>query len=134
MKDLSNPTASMPSLTDQLKRKSRRRRDDLGRMAQAASPPLLRNDLLPLLVIVAVAFTVFWIDPEDLSSKASIGVTCLLAAIAFQLAEAGTREFHVHGSWADPKVDTVDRKFGDDLPKLLDAPPAAASASAPVVR
>jgi hypothetical protein len=44
---------------------------------------------LPLLVIVAVAFSVFWIHPEDLNTKASIGVTCLLAAIAFQLAEAG---------------------------------------------
>jgi branched-chain amino acid transport system substrate-binding protein len=44
---------------------------------------------LPLFVIVAVALTVFWIDPEDLSSKAGIGVTCLLAALAFQLAEAG---------------------------------------------
>jgi hypothetical protein len=45
---------------------------------------------LPLFVIVAVAFTVFWIDPEDLNSKSAIGVTCLLAAIAFQFAEAGT--------------------------------------------
>lgn len=45
---------------------------------------------LPLLVIVALAFTVFWIDPDDLSAAATIGVTCLLAAIAFQFAEAST--------------------------------------------
>jgi hypothetical protein len=43
---------------------------------------------LPLFVIVAIAFSVFWIDADDLSSQATIGVTCVLAAIAFQLAEA----------------------------------------------
>jgi len=42
---------------------------------------------LPLFIIVGVAFTVFWIDPEDLNSQSGIGVTCLLAAIAFQFAE-----------------------------------------------
>lgn len=45
---------------------------------------------LPLLVIVALAFSVFWIDPEELSAAATIGVTCLLAAIAFQFAEANS--------------------------------------------
>ncbi|MFO0590323.1 MAG: hypothetical protein U0441_22465 [Polyangiaceae bacterium] len=48
----------------------------------------LTRFFLPLFVIVAVAFSAFWIDPEDLSSKVGIGVTCLLAAIAFQFAEA----------------------------------------------
>jgi hypothetical protein len=43
---------------------------------------------LPLFVIVAIAFSVFWVDADDLSSQATIGVTCVLAAIAFQLAEA----------------------------------------------
>jgi hypothetical protein len=50
----------------------------------------LTRFFLPLFIIVAVAFAVFWIDPEDLNSKSAIGVTCLLAAIAFQFAEAGT--------------------------------------------
>jgi hypothetical protein len=45
---------------------------------------------LPLLVIVVLAFTVFWIDAEDLGAPATIGVTCLLAAIAFQFAEASS--------------------------------------------
>jgi hypothetical protein len=35
----------------------------------------LTRFFLPLFVIVAVAFTVFWIDPEDLNSKSAIGVT-----------------------------------------------------------
>jgi uncharacterized protein YhdP len=86
-----------------------------------------------------------WVVPDVNAGAASIayavinpviGLGTFLAQVVLkkQLAEAGTREFRVHGSWADPKVDTVDRKFGDDLPKLLDAPPAAASASAPLVR
>jgi hypothetical protein len=47
---------STPSpLTDQLKEKSRRRRDDLGRAGQvSAKPTTLRNDLLPLLAIAYV--------------------------------------------------------------------------------
>ena len=50
----------------------------------------LTKFFLPLFVIVAVAFSALWIDPDDLNSRASIGVTCLLAAIAFQFAEAGS--------------------------------------------
>jgi hypothetical protein len=49
----------------------------------------LTRFFLPLLIIVAVAFGVFWVDPEDLSSQIGIGVTCLLAAIAFQFAQGG---------------------------------------------
>jgi hypothetical protein len=42
---------------------------------------------LPLLLIVIVSFGVFWIDPDDLSSEMQVAVTCLLAAVALQLAE-----------------------------------------------
>jgi hypothetical protein len=48
----------------------------------------LTKFFLPLAIIVALAFAVFWIDPDDLGSQATIGVTSLLAAIAFQFAEA----------------------------------------------
>lgn len=48
----------------------------------------LTKFFLPLLVIVAVSLALFWIDPADIGSRVSIGVTCLLAAIAFQLADA----------------------------------------------
>src|SRR5262249_28650547 len=37
----------------------------------------LTRFFLPLLLIVAVAMTVFWIHPEDLNSQIGIGVTCL---------------------------------------------------------
>ncbi len=42
---------------------------------------------LPLLLIVVVSFGVFWIDSADLASEMSVAVTCLLAAVALQLAE-----------------------------------------------
>ena len=42
---------------------------------------------LPLLLIVIVSFSVFWIDASDLASEVQISVTCLLAAIALQFAE-----------------------------------------------
>jgi hypothetical protein len=50
----------------------------------------LTKFFLPLLVIVVVAFSTFWIDADDLNSRVGLGVTCLLAAIAFQFAEAGS--------------------------------------------
>ena len=40
------------------------------------------NTLLPTCDVL------FWIDADDLSSQVTIGITCVLAAIAFQLAEA----------------------------------------------
>lgn len=49
----------------------------------------LTKFFLPLLIIIAVAFAALWMDPEDLNSRAGVGVTCLLAAIALQFAEAG---------------------------------------------
>jgi hypothetical protein len=50
----------------------------------------LTKYFLPLFIIVVLAFSVFWIDAEDLGSQVTIGVTCVLAAIAFQLAEAAS--------------------------------------------
>jgi hypothetical protein len=43
---------------------------------------------LPLFLIVALAYCLFWIKPDDLGSAASIGITCVLAIIAFQLTQA----------------------------------------------
>lgn len=45
---------------------------------------------LPLFLIVALAYGMFWINPEDLGSSSSIGITCMLAIIAFQLTQADT--------------------------------------------
>jgi uncharacterized protein YhdP len=52
-----------------------------------------------------------------------IGLGTFLAQLFLRkpLAEAGTREFHITGPWADPKVERVERKSGDAVPEA-DAP------------
>ncbi len=45
---------------------------------------------VPLLLLVAIAYSIFWVKPEDLGSAAGIGITCMLSIIAFQLAQADT--------------------------------------------
>lgn len=45
---------------------------------------------VPLLLLVAIAYSIFWVKPDDLGSAAGIGITCMLSIIAFQLAQADT--------------------------------------------
>jgi len=61
----------------------------------------LTRFFLPLFLIVAVAMTVFWIHPEDLGSQVGIGVTCLLAVIAFQFAQATSLPAVAYLTFAD---------------------------------
>lgn len=58
----------------------------------------------------------------------AIGLGAFLAQTLLRkpLTQASTREFHVSGPWADPKVEQVQRKFGDELPAADATPPAAA--------
>jgi uncharacterized protein YhdP len=60
----------------------------------------------------------------------AIGLGAFLAQAILKkpLTAAGTREFQVSGSWTDPKVDRIERKFGDDVPNV-DAPASAASSA-----
>jgi uncharacterized protein (TIGR02099 family) len=60
----------------------------------------------------------------------AVGLGAFLAQAILKkpLTEAGTREFHVSGPWADPKVERVEHKIGDDVPS------ADAAASAPATR
>ena len=69
----------------------------------------------------------------------AVGLGAFLAQVLLRkpLMEAGTREFHVSGAWAEPKVERVDRKYGDALPSgeapatVPPSAPAAVSAPAP---
>lgn len=58
----------------------------------------------------------------------AIGLGAFLAQAILKkpLTAAGTREFHVSGSWADPKVERVERKFSDDVPSAEEAPSSPA--------
>ena len=60
----------------------------------------------------------------------AIGLGTFLAQMFLRkpIAQATTREFHVSGPWAEPKVERVERKFNDPLP---DDTPAAAAAPSP---
>jgi hypothetical protein len=53
-------------------------------------PFYMSRYFLPLFLIVALAYSLFWIRPDDLGSASSIGITCMLAIIAFQLTQAST--------------------------------------------
>ena len=59
----------------------------------------------------------------------AIGLGTFLAQLVLRqpLIEAGTREFHVSGPWADPKVERVERKPGQAVPDVGAAPAAEAS-------
>ncbi len=56
----------------------------------------------------------------------AIGLGAFLAQALLKkpLTAANTREFHVSGPWAEPKVDRVERKFGDDVPTGEPAAPS----------
>jgi uncharacterized protein (TIGR02099 family) len=62
----------------------------------------------------------------------AVGLGAFLAQAILKkpLTEAGTREFQVSGSWADPKVERVGRKAGDDVP-AAEIPASAVPASSP---
>ena len=61
----------------------------------------------------------------------AIGLGSFLAQLFLRkpLMQAGTREFHVTGPWADPQVATVERAGDAPLPDM-DGPAASASAPA----
>jgi hypothetical protein len=48
----------------------------------------LSRFFIPLFLLVALAYSIFWVKPEDLNSAASIGITCMLSIIAFQLTQS----------------------------------------------
>lgn len=58
----------------------------------------------------------------------AVGLGAFLAQTILRkpLMQASTREFHVSGPWADPKVEQVQRKVGDDVPSAEPAPSASA--------
>ena len=67
----------------------------------------------------------------------AIGLGAFLAQTLFSkpLIAASTREFHITGSWTEPKVDKVERSFTDAVPNIpapsvAPAPPIPAASSA----
>jgi hypothetical protein len=48
----------------------------------------LTRFFLPLLLLVMIAYSIFWVRADDLQSSSAIGITCMLSIIAFPLAQA----------------------------------------------
>jgi uncharacterized protein (TIGR02099 family) len=66
----------------------------------------------------------------------ALGLGAFLAQVLFSkpLIAANTREFRVSGTWVDPKVDKIDRKFGapvPDIPAPSSSMPAASANESP---
>ena len=64
----------------------------------------------------------------------AVGLGAFLAQLVLRkpLVQAGTREFHVSGSFEDPKVERVQRKLNEPLPDLDPEPlPSATGAAVP---
>ncbi len=64
----------------------------------------------------------------------AVGLGAFLAQLVLRrpLVQAGTREFHVSGSWDDPKVERVQRKLNEPLPDLEPEPlPSATGSTTP---
>ncbi|MDB5820522.1 MAG: hypothetical protein JWQ11_4162, partial [Rhizobacter sp.] len=79
--------------------------------------------------------------PEINAGTASLAVAALNPALGLgtylaqlflrkPMVQAGTREYHVSGDWADPKVDRVARKMSEPIPELARALPADEQAEA----
>ena len=59
-----------------------------------------------------------------------LGVLVAQTLLDSPLSAAGTREFHISGSWADPAVERVARSVADDGALPAD-PPSSTSPGAP---
>lgn len=77
-----------------------------------------------------------WVVPEINAGAASLAVAAINPAVGLgsfvaqwllrrPIISAGTREFHVTGPWAEPKVERIERKLGDAVPtdEAASAPP-----------
>ncbi|WP_428415855.1 YhdP family protein [Methylibium sp.] len=77
-----------------------------------------------------------WVVPEINAGAASLAVAAINPAVGLgsfvaqwllrrPIMNAGTREFHVTGPWAEPKVERIERKLGDAVPtdEAASAPP-----------
>ena len=69
---------------------------------------------------------------DAINPALGLGSFLAQALLRKPLMAANTREFHVTGPWADPKVDKIDRKAADEAP--AGAQPAASAPGAEIQR
>jgi len=62
--------------------------------------------ILPLIVIVAMSWSVFWVDPSDLNTQMQVSITSMLAAIAFNFAIGNSLPSLAYLTWIDAFIFT----------------------------
>ena len=62
--------------------------------------------ILPLIVIVAMSWSVFWVHPSDLNTQMQVSITSMLAAIAFNFAISGALPTLAYLTWIDAFIFT----------------------------
>ena len=62
--------------------------------------------ILPLIVIVAMSWSVFWVHPSDLNTQMQISITSMLAAIAFNFAISSSLPNLAYLTWIDAFIFT----------------------------
>jgi hypothetical protein len=62
--------------------------------------------ILPLIVIVAMSWSVFWVHPSDLNTQMQVSITSMLAAIAFNFAISGSLPSLAYLTWIDAFIFT----------------------------
>ena len=83
-----------------------------------------------------------WVVPDINAGAASLAYAAINPALGLgsflaqwllrrPLMQANTRQFHVTGSWLEPKLERVERRAGDALPAAAEAPAAPSSGPAP---
>ncbi len=93
-----------PSFTNQLRGKSRRRRDELDRMAKAAATPRpLRNDLLPLLAL-SCAVDEASADEQETSAPRPRARSASLASVILSSSAVTTRSLTAKFGFLNPVV------------------------------
>jgi hypothetical protein len=62
--------------------------------------------ILPLIAIVAMSWSVFWVHPSDLNTQMQVSITSMLAAIAFNFAISSSLPKLAYLTWLDAFIFT----------------------------
>jgi hypothetical protein len=62
--------------------------------------------ILPLIAIVVISWSVFWVHPSDLNTQMQVSITSMLAAIAFNFAVSSSLPELAYLTWLDAFIFT----------------------------
>jgi hypothetical protein len=74
--------------------------------AERQSEFYLWKVILPLIAIVVISWSVFWVHPSDLNTQMQVSITSMLAAIAFNFAVSSSLPQLAYLTWLDTFIFT----------------------------